>query len=129
MEVEVLFEYKHENIIGLVGYCGEKILVYEYASNGSLDRHLENASLTWTERLKIGIDIATGLDFLHGGGYPVIHRDVKSSNILLNDDWKAKITDFGFSVITPLNNEIDLWLIMLSAHLGIVTRCTWKGVS
>ncbi|KAF5783797.1 putative protein kinase RLK-Pelle-LRR-I-1 family [Helianthus annuus] len=110
IEVEVLFEYKHENIIGLVGYCdenGEKILVYEYASNGSLDRHLGDASITWTKRLKIGIDIATGLDFLHGGGYPVIHRDVKSANILLNDDWKAKITDFGLSMITPLNNEID----------------------
>ncbi|KAJ0503093.1 putative protein kinase RLK-Pelle-LRR-I-1 family [Helianthus annuus] len=109
-EVEILFEYKHENIIRLVGYCdenGEKILVYEYASNGSLDRHLRDASMTWTKRLKIGIDIATGLDFLHGGGYPVIHRDVKSGNILLNDDWKAKITDFGLSVITSLNNEID----------------------
>ncbi|KAF5783840.1 putative protein kinase RLK-Pelle-LRR-I-1 family [Helianthus annuus] len=109
-EVEVLFEYKHKNIIGLVGYCdknGEKILVYEYASNGSLDRHLRNASITWTKRLKIGIDIATGLDFLHGGGYPVIHRDVRSANILLNDDWKVKVTDFGMSVIAPLNNEID----------------------
>ncbi|KAJ0735732.1 putative protein kinase RLK-Pelle-LRR-I-1 family [Helianthus annuus] len=110
MEVEVLFEYKHENIIGLVGYCdenGEKILVYEYAFNRSLDMHLGDASITWTKRLKIGIDIATGLDFLHGGGYPVIHRDVKSANILLNDDWKAKITDFGLSVIPSLNNEID----------------------
>ncbi|XP_035835993.1 tyrosine-protein kinase JAK2-like [Helianthus annuus] len=109
-EVEVLFEYKHENIIGLVGYCDEndeKILVYEYASNGILDRHLTDASITWTKRLKIGIDIATGLDFLHGGGYPVIHRDVKSDHIVLNDDWKAKIKGFGFSVITPLDNEID----------------------
>ncbi|MFS7989915.1 putative protein kinase RLK-Pelle-LRR-I-1 family [Helianthus anomalus] len=110
IEVEVHLEYKHENIIGLVGYCdenGKKILVYEYASNGSLDRHLTDASITWTKRLKIGIEIATGLDFLHGGGYPVIHRDVKSANILLNDDWKAKTTGFGLSVITLLNNEID----------------------
>ncbi|KAJ0735751.1 putative protein kinase RLK-Pelle-LRR-I-1 family [Helianthus annuus] len=85
IEVEVHLEYKHENIIGLVGYCdenGEKILVYEYASNGSLDMHLRDASITWMKRLKIGIDIATGLDFLHGGG-------------------------FGLSVITLLNNEID----------------------
>ncbi|KAJ0735757.1 putative protein kinase RLK-Pelle-LRR-I-1 family [Helianthus annuus] len=121
MEVEVLFEYKHENIIGLVGYCdenGEKILVYEYASNGSLDRHLRDASITWTKRLKIGIDIATGLDFLHGGGYPVIHRDVKSANILLNDDWKAKITDFGFSVITSLNNEIDFVVDNAAGTIG-----------
>ncbi|KAJ0735729.1 putative protein kinase RLK-Pelle-LRR-I-1 family [Helianthus annuus] len=110
IEVEVHLEYKHENIIGLVGYCdenGEKILVYEYASNGSLDMHLRDASITRMKRLKIGIDIATGLDFLHGGGDPVIHRDLKSANILLNDDWKAKITGFGLSVITLLNNEID----------------------
>ncbi|KAJ0690838.1 putative protein kinase RLK-Pelle-CR4L family [Helianthus annuus] len=109
-ELEILFEYKHENIIGLVGYCNEndeKILVYEYASNGSLDRHLNDATLTWTQRLKISIDAAIALDFLHGGVSPVIHRDIKSSNILLNGDWKTKITDFGLSVIAPLNNEID----------------------
>ncbi|KAI7746094.1 hypothetical protein M8C21_024659 [Ambrosia artemisiifolia] len=92
------------------GYCNEnneKILVYEYASNGRLDRHLNNASLTWTQRLKIGIDVAIALDFLHGGASPVVHRDIKSGNILLHSHWKAKIADFGLSVIVPLNNEID----------------------
>ncbi|KAI7746097.1 hypothetical protein M8C21_024662, partial [Ambrosia artemisiifolia] len=109
-ELEILFEYKHENIIGLRGYCNEnneKILVYEYASNGSLDMHLNDASLTWTQRIKIGIDVAIALDFLHGGSSPVIHRDIKSSNILLHSDWKAKVTDFGLSAIVPINNEID----------------------
>ncbi|XP_021994451.2 uncharacterized protein LOC110891100 [Helianthus annuus] len=109
-ELEILFEYKHQNIIGLIGYCNEineQILVYEYASNGSLDRHLNDATLTWTQRLKISIDAAIALDFLHGGVSPVIHRDIKSSNILLNGDWKTKISDFGLSVIAPLNNEID----------------------
>ncbi|KAM0008468.1 putative protein kinase RLK-Pelle-LRR-I-1 family [Helianthus debilis subsp. tardiflorus] len=109
-EVEILFEYKHENIIGLVGYCNEndeKILVYEYASNGSLDRHLKDDSLTWAERLKISIDVANGLDFLHGGDSPVIHRDIKAGNILLNGAWKTKIADFGLSMITSVNNEFD----------------------
>ncbi|MFS7917970.1 putative protein kinase RLK-Pelle-CrRLK1L-1 family [Helianthus anomalus] len=109
-EVEILFEYNHENIIGLLGYCdedNEKILVYEYASNRSLDKHLKDASLTWTDRLKIGIDVAIGLEFLHGGGSPVIHRDIKSPNILLTGDWKAKISDFGMSIITPIYDEID----------------------
>ncbi|MFS7947062.1 putative protein kinase RLK-Pelle-LRR-I-2 family [Helianthus anomalus] len=85
-ELEILFEYKHENIISLVGYCdenNERISVFEYACNGSLDRHLSNTSLTWTKRLKIGIDVAMGLDFLHRGGSthaaPVIHRDIKSA--------------------------------------------------
>lgn len=112
-ELEILFEYKHENIIGLVGYCNEnneQIIVYEYASNGSLDRHVNNANLTWTQRLKIGIDVAVALDFLHVGGSTqnfVIHRDIKSANILITDDWKAKVTDFGMSIMTPTNNEID----------------------
>ncbi|KAK1426154.1 hypothetical protein QVD17_14823 [Tagetes erecta] len=109
-EVEILFEYKHENIIGLVGYCdenNEKLLVYEYASNLSLDKHLKNASLTWTDRLKIGIDVAMALEFLHGGGSPVVHKNLKSSTILLNEDWKAKVSDFGLSTINPIYNEID----------------------
>ncbi|KAF5758954.1 putative protein kinase RLK-Pelle-CrRLK1L-1 family [Helianthus annuus] len=90
-ELEILFEYKHTNIIGLVGYCNqneERISVYEYAINGTLDRHLIKPSLTWMERLKIGIDVAMGLDFLYGSGTTqafVIHGDIKSSNILLND--------------------------------------------
>nr|XP_043638914.1 uncharacterized protein LOC122610010 isoform X3 [Erigeron canadensis] len=111
-ELEILFEYKHENIIGLEGYCNEnaeKIIVYEHASNGSLDRYLNDVSLTWTKRLKICIDVARGLAFLHGGAPTkemVIHRDIKSANILLNADWKAKISDFGLSAITAINQEV-----------------------
>ncbi|GJW25849.1 kinase-like domain, phloem protein 2-like protein [Tanacetum coccineum] len=66
------------------------------ASNGSLDNHLRHESFTWMKRLKICIDIASGLAFLHGGALTkemVIHRDIKSANILINDDWKAKILD------------------------------------
>lgn len=113
-ELEILFEYKHENVIGLVGYCdelGEKIIVYEYASNGSLDRHLNNDCLTWMKRLQISIDVARGLDFLHGTSVVkqdvVVHRDIKSANILLNWDWKAKVTDFVLSLICPINQEMD----------------------
>ncbi|KAJ0815672.1 putative protein kinase RLK-Pelle-CR4L family [Helianthus annuus] len=122
-ELQVLFEYKHENIIGLVGYCNEnneKILVYEYASNGSLDKHLNDATLTWTQRLKIGIDIATGLEFLHGGGSPVIHVDIKSSNILLTGDWNGKIADFGLSMITVMDKEIDFVVDAACGTLGYI---------
>ncbi|KAL8259756.1 hypothetical protein R6Q59_027709 [Mikania micrantha] len=113
-ELEILFEYKHENIISLVGYCDEnkeRISVFEYASNGSLDAHVGDASLTWMKRLMISIDVAMGLHFLHGDDsqqVAVIHRDIKSSNILLTSDWKAKISDFGLSKITAIDNEIDL---------------------
>ncbi|GJS17777.1 kinase-like domain, phloem protein 2-like protein [Tanacetum coccineum] len=113
IELEILMEYKHENVIGLVGYCDEedeKISVYEFASRGSLDKYLSNASLTWAMRLKICIDIVMGLKFLHGtvsSPELVIHRDINSSNILLFDDWKAKLADFGLSFVCPTNQDVD----------------------
>ncbi|KAJ0687545.1 putative protein kinase RLK-Pelle-LRR-I-1 family [Helianthus annuus] len=112
-ELQILLDYKHENVIGLLGYCDEndeKVIIYEYASRGSLDKYLDNASLTWVKRLNICIDVARALYFFHGGGgkqAKVIHRDIKSANILLNHDWKAKLADFGLSLISPLTHETD----------------------
>nr|XP_043610995.1 uncharacterized protein LOC122582638 isoform X2 [Erigeron canadensis] len=113
-EIQILFEYKHENIISLVGYCDEekeKIIVYEYASQGSLNNYLKDVRLTWVKRLDICIDVATALAFLHGGAGKqaiVIHRDIKTDNILLiNDEWHAKLADFGLSLISPINQETD----------------------
>ncbi|KAL7617479.1 hypothetical protein Lser_V15G03163 [Lactuca serriola] len=123
-ELQILLEYKHENIIGLVGYCnelGESIIVYEYASRGTLDRCLSDIGLSWIKRLEICIDIASGLDFLHGGGLTqevVIHRDIKSLNILLDDDWKAKITDFGVSLISRINKDMDFIIDNALGTLG-----------
>ncbi|KAK1413015.1 hypothetical protein QVD17_34705 [Tagetes erecta] len=112
-ELQILLEYKHENIIGLVGYCdekNEKVIVYEYASRGSLDMYLSDTSLTWVKRLNICIDVASALDFLHGGvgkQAKVIHRDIKTANILLDHDWKAKLADYGLSLISPLIQKLD----------------------
>ncbi|KAJ0807298.1 putative protein kinase RLK-Pelle-LRR-I-1 family [Helianthus annuus] len=95
------------------GYCDEtdeKVLIYEYLSKGSLDRYLNDTSLTWVKRLNICIDIARALDFLHEGvgkQAKVIHRDIKTENILLNNDWKAKLADFGLSLICSINQETD----------------------
>ncbi|CAI9298662.1 unnamed protein product [Lactuca saligna] len=126
MELQILLEYKHENIIGLVGYCNEmdeKIIVYEYAPRGSLDMHLNDLDLTWMKRLEICIDIASGLDFLHGGAGTqevVMHRDIKSFNILLNDDWKAKISDFGISSTSPINKDMDFVINNAYGTLGYI---------
>ncbi|GJW92238.1 kinase-like domain, phloem protein 2-like protein [Tanacetum coccineum] len=123
-ELEILMEYKHENVIGLVGYCDEedeKIIVYEYASRGSLDKYLSDDSLTWVMRLKICIDIAIGLEFLHGtvsSPEMVIHRDISSSNILLSDEWKAKISDFGLSLVCPTNQNADYVIDNVTGTIG-----------
>ncbi|GKB99914.1 kinase-like domain, phloem protein 2-like protein, partial [Tanacetum coccineum] len=123
-ELEILMEYKHENVIVPVGYCDEedeKIIVYEYASRGSLDKYLSDDSLTWVMRLKICINIAIGLEFLHGSvSSPemVIHRDISSSNILLFDDWKAKITGFGLSLVCPTNQNVDYVIDNITGTVG-----------
>ncbi|KAL4567174.1 hypothetical protein LXL04_022748 [Taraxacum kok-saghyz] len=111
MELEFLKKYKHKNIIGLIGYCtdsGENIIVYEYASKGGLYKHLNNNALIWTKRLEICHNIASGLQFLHGGAVTkevLIHRNINTSSILLTHDWKAKITEFGDSLISPISND------------------------
>ncbi|KAJ9559452.1 hypothetical protein OSB04_014066 [Centaurea solstitialis] len=106
-EVKLLTGQNHPNLISLLGYCdegNEKIIVYQYAERGSLDRYLSNRGgdtpLTWRERLRICIDAARGLDHLHnhvGIHQTIIHRDIKSSNILLDEKWVAKISDLGLS--------------------------------
>ncbi|KAL7600817.1 hypothetical protein Lser_V15G22907 [Lactuca serriola] len=110
-EILMLSHYTHKNLITLMGFCdedGEKILVYEYASRGSLDRHLSSSTLTWRQRLKICVEAATGLCYLHdpkGTQQRVIHRDIKSSNILIDENWNAKISDMGLSKIGPANQQ------------------------
>ncbi|KAM0060460.1 putative protein kinase RLK-Pelle-CrRLK1L-1 family [Helianthus debilis subsp. tardiflorus] len=112
MEVSLLSKFKHKNLVSLIGFCGEggeKILVYKYEPNGSLDKVLGKKYLSWMRRLRICVGAATGLRYLHneiGSGHGVIHRDIKSSNILLDQNWKAKISDFGLSKIL-LTNSAD----------------------
>nr|XP_043631284.1 PTI1-like tyrosine-protein kinase 1 isoform X1 [Erigeron canadensis] len=96
----------------------EKILIYEHAVYGSLDKYLirsdtSSSSLSWTQRINICIDAARGLDYLHnhvGKSHKIIHRDIKSANILLGQNWKAMISDLGLSKI-GLSNENDSYLI------------------
>ncbi|XP_071739516.1 probable receptor-like protein kinase At2g23200 [Rutidosis leptorrhynchoides] len=111
-ELQILSKYKHNNIISLVGYCAEKdakIIVYEYASRGSLDRYLDDARLDWKTRLTICIDAAIALVFLHrafrNDAITLIHRDIKTASILLNDKWKAKLANFGLSLIKDRDTD------------------------
>ncbi|PWA54821.1 jacalin-like lectin domain-containing protein [Artemisia annua] len=110
-EIVMLARCKHDNLVSLVGFSderGEKVLVYKHEVNGSLDNHLASRNLTWEQRLRICLGAARGLDYLHSGvgeGHRVIHRDIKSSNILLDANWEAKISDFGLSKVGLKNGQ------------------------
>ncbi|KAL2328949.1 hypothetical protein Fmac_022376 [Flemingia macrophylla] len=106
VEVEAIGKVRHKNLVRLVGYCAEgarRMLVYEYVDNGNLEQWLHGdvgpiSPLTWDIRMKIAIGTAKGLAYLHEGLEPkVVHRDIKSSNILLDKNWNAKVSDFGLA--------------------------------
>ncbi|CAL9065167.1 unnamed protein product [Musa banksii] len=103
-EIELLSRVHHKNLVDLVGFCfeqGEQMLVYEYIPNGTLRENLiglGGRQLDWKKRLKIALGSARGLAYLHElANPPIIHRDVKSTNILLDESLDAKVADFGLS--------------------------------
>ncbi|XP_039026636.1 calcium/calmodulin-regulated receptor-like kinase 1 [Hibiscus syriacus] len=103
-EVKLLGRLHHRNLVNLVGFCAEKdqhMLVYVYMSKGCLASHLygeNHEPLSWNLRVYIALDVARGLEYLHDGAAPsVIHRDIKSSNILLDQSMRARVADFGLS--------------------------------
>ncbi|KAK4252620.1 hypothetical protein QN277_014367 [Acacia crassicarpa] len=105
-EVVFLGQLRHPNLVKLIGYCceeEERLLVYEFMPRGSLENHLFRriSSLPWATRLKIAIGAAKGLSFLHGAENPVIYRDFKTSNVLLDSDFTAKLSDFGLAKMGP----------------------------
>ncbi|XP_057430459.1 leucine-rich repeat receptor protein kinase HPCA1 isoform X2 [Lotus japonicus] len=103
-EIELLSRVHHKNLVSLMGFCfaeGEQMLVYEYVANGTLKDAVSGKSgirLDWIRRLKIALGAARGLDYLHEhANPPIIHRDIKSTNILLDERLTAKVADFGLS--------------------------------
>ncbi|KAM1691427.1 hypothetical protein ACFX15_032506 [Malus domestica] len=111
-EIELLSRVHHKNVVGLLGFCfeqGEQMLVYEYMPNGTLRESLSGRSgihLNWKRRLQITLGSARGLAYLHElANPPIIHRDVKSTNILLDEHLTAKVTDFGLSKLVNDSGE------------------------
>ncbi|XP_073008940.1 probable serine/threonine-protein kinase PBL8 [Typha latifolia] len=110
-EVNFLGQLRHPNLVKLIGYCCEddhRLLVYEFMFRGSLENHLFRktaAPLSWTTRMSIALGAAKGLAFLHNAERPVIYRDFKTSNILLDSDYAAKLSDFGLAKAGPQGDE------------------------
>lgn len=110
-EIAVLTKVRHRNLVSLLGYCldgNERLLVYEYMPQGTLSRHIFDwkeeglKPLEWKKRLSIALDVARGVEYLHSLAHQsFIHRDLKPTNILLGDDMKAKVADFGLVRLAP----------------------------
>lgn len=110
-EIAVLSKVRHRHLVSLLGYSTEgheRILVYEYMPQGALSRHLFHwktfnlEPLSWKRRLNIALDVARAMEYLHNLAHQsFIHRDLKSSNILLGDDYRAKVSDFGLVKLAP----------------------------
>ncbi|XP_020551787.1 chitin elicitor receptor kinase 1-like isoform X2 [Sesamum indicum] len=109
-ELNVLTHVHHVNLVRLIGYCVESslFLVYEYIDNGNLSQHLRGKvtePLPWSRRLQIALDSARGLEYIHEHTVPVyIHRDIKSANILIDKNFRAKVADFGLTKLTEVGS-------------------------
>ncbi|XP_047049078.1 serine/threonine-protein kinase RIPK-like [Lolium rigidum] len=121
-EVFFLGQLTHKNLVKLIGYCYEKehrMLVYEFMSAGSLDKHLFKSisdSLPWMTRMKIAVGAAKGLAFLHDADPPVIYRDFKASNILLDSDYNTKLSDFGLAKDGPQGEATHVTTRVMGTH-------------
>ncbi|XP_020107676.1 LOW QUALITY PROTEIN: putative serine/threonine-protein kinase-like protein CCR3 [Ananas comosus] len=115
-ELAFLSRLHHKHLVGLLGYCEEKeerLLVYEFMKNGALYDHLHSKDASaalansvvrssWKVRIKVLLDASRGIEYLHNYAVPpIIHRDIKSSNILLDSNWVARVSDFGLSLMGP----------------------------
>ncbi|KAI9111338.1 hypothetical protein K1719_017028 [Acacia pycnantha] len=121
-EVNYLGQLHHVNLVKLIGYCLEgenRLLVYEFMPKGSLENHLFRRGpqpLSWSVRMKVAIGAARGLSFLHNAKSQVIYRDFKASNILLDADFNAKLSDFGLAKAGPTGDKTHVSTQVMGTH-------------
>ncbi|XP_072957378.1 phytosulfokine receptor 1-like [Typha angustifolia] len=140
-EVETLSRAQHKNLVLLQGYCrigSDRLLIYSYMENGSLDywlheKHDDRSTLDWDRRLKIAQGAARGLSYLHQSCQPhILHRDIKSSNILLDENFEAHLADFGLArLILPYDTHVTTDLVGTLGYIppeyGQSSVATFKG--
>ncbi|TVU32924.1 hypothetical protein EJB05_24689, partial [Eragrostis curvula] len=140
-EIETIGKVKHRNLVPLLGYCAhdnQRVLIYEYMHHGSLEMWLRNRAdaaeaLGWPARLKICLGSARGLRFLHHGFVPhIIHRDMKSSNILLDENMEPRVSDFGLArIISAYETHVSTNVAGTPGYIppeyGLAMKCTAKG--
>ncbi|KAM7513992.1 hypothetical protein LguiA_003575 [Lonicera macranthoides] len=128
VEVLMLSTLHHPHLVTLMGYCNDgdqRLLVYEYMPKGSLENHLFDLDpvrepLNWSTRMKIAVGIAHGLEYLHCRvDPPIIYRDLKSSNILLDNDFNTKLSDFGLAKLGPVGDKSHV----LTRVMGTLGYC------
>ncbi|KVI00249.1 Concanavalin A-like lectin/glucanase, subgroup [Cynara cardunculus var. scolymus] len=126
-ELDYMGRLRHKNLVKLIGYCEEyenRLLVYEFMPKGCLDNHLFRKSvqpMPWATRMRIAIDVAEGLSFLHSEEPSIIYRDLKASNILLDTELNAKLSDFGLARnghLTPKNDVYSFGVVLLELLSG-----------
>ncbi|XP_031120087.1 lysM domain receptor-like kinase 3 [Ipomoea triloba] len=129
-EMKLLCKVHHTNLVELIGYAAsndELFLIYEYAQKGSLRSHLHDpqnkghTSLSWIMRIQIALDAARGLEYIHEHTKPhYVHRDIKTSNIVLDGSFKAKISDFGLSKLVGITNDGEASVTRVVGTYGYV---------
>ncbi|XP_057832260.2 L-type lectin-domain containing receptor kinase IX.1-like [Cryptomeria japonica] len=133
-EISIVSRVRHRNLVQLLGWChekGELLLVYEYMSNGSLDKHLfsKGASppLQWSHRYRIALEIACGLLYLHEEwDQCIVHRDIKSSNVMLDGNFNAKLGDFGLARMLE-HNRLSQTTIAAGTFGYLAPECVITG--
>ncbi|KAJ6750196.1 hypothetical protein OIU85_000797 [Salix viminalis] len=123
-EINYLGQFQHPNLVKLIGYCFEddhRLLVYEFMPRGSMENHLFRRGshiqpLSWKIRMKVALGAARGLAFLHSAEAKVIYRDFKTSNILLDSNYSAKLSDFGLARDGPTGDNSHVSTRVMGTH-------------
>eukprot|EP00252_Welwitschia_mirabilis_P007962 TRINITY_DN1966_c0_g1_i1.p1 TRINITY_DN1966_c0_g1~~TRINITY_DN1966_c0_g1_i1.p1 ORF type:complete len:732 (+),score=169.71 TRINITY_DN1966_c0_g1_i1:493-2688(+) len=124
-EVETISRIHHRHLVSLVGYCisgMQRLLVYDYVPNGTLEHHLhgKQTTLSWATRIKVAVGAARGLAYLHEDCHPrIIHRDIKSANILLDENFEAQVSDFGLAkMFVDANTHVSTRVVGTFGYLA-----------